>query len=432
MNVRIEASNSFLKVFFFIMLSMPVLSQSPRKELDSLAGDLKSLSENNPQTTIYLQTSKGLYEVGEDLWFKAYSLDARYLMPSVLDITLYVQLNRVGTDSIVWQEKYKIVNGFSDGHLFLDELLDSGEYFLKAYTKYSFQDYSKEFNSVRKVKIVNRIESEIDSLVSNKPLNVSAENIQFDFFPEGGHLINEVESKVAFKAVTANGSPLDVSGAIYENDVPVLKFKTDHAGMGSFDFLPKATKKYYAQLHFPKKVTVAKYDLPKIQNNGVVLHLKERDNEKLVFKVSGTSSGQRVYLRTQVRGLVQTMATGILNDSIDISIPIKDFPSGICEVTLFNKEFKPLAERLVYVNTNKKLYIAAQLSKETYGTREKVTIKIEATDANSNPVSANLGLSVHDKIYDNVNDGKDILTHYHLSTQLKGAIYNPEYYFNYH
>ena len=39
-------------------------------------------------------------------------------------------------------------------------------------------------------------------------------------------------------------------------------------------------------------------------------------------------------------------------------------------------------------------------------------------------------MSVYDKLYKNTEDGKNILTHYELSTQLKGRIYNPEYYFD--
>ena len=41
-----------------------------------------------------------------------------------------------------------------------------------------------------------------------------------------------------------------------------------------------------------------------------------------------------------------------------------------------------------------------------------------------------MGVSIHDFIYQNLQDSKNILTHYHLSTQLKGSIYNPAYYFD--
>ena len=41
---------------------------------DSVPQDYNGLRE-----TVYLQTSKGVYETGEDLWFKAYAFDAQTL-----------------------------------------------------------------------------------------------------------------------------------------------------------------------------------------------------------------------------------------------------------------------------------------------------------------------------------------------------------------
>ncbi|MBD0825540.1 hypothetical protein ICJ85_16155, partial [Aestuariibaculum marinum] len=105
-------------------------------------------------------------------------------------------------------------------------------------------------------------------------------------------------------------------------------------------------------------------------------------------------------------------------------------PQGIAEFTLFNSELKPLAERLVYVNPQKQLHINTTLDKTEYKTREKVNLSIKVTDENGLPVIAHLGLSVFDKLYENNQDSKNILTHYMLSSQLKGNIYNPEYYFD--
>ncbi|MEG3657842.1 hypothetical protein V5097_10555 [Arenibacter palladensis] len=413
----------------FLITVGPAILQSQHNVMDGLADNLQSLSINN-RTSIYLQTNKGIFEAGEDLWFKAYSLDARFLEPSVVDSTLYVQLiNRV-TDSIVWQEKYEMVNGFSDGHILLDGSLDEGAYLLKAYTKNSFPSNPKEFYSVRKVRIVGNINDEIEDIGIKKPSKDSIGNIQFDLFPEGGYLIDGIKSKVAFKAVEEKGIPVKVSGTLYENDSPILEFTSTHAGMGSFHLVPDASKKYDIGLDLPNGPGPIHHYLPGIKDNGITLRLNKRDNESIVFKISGNIGRQRVYLRTQVRGVVLMMATGILEDTLGITMPIRDFPQGICEVTLFDESLSPVAERLFYVNPGKKLNISAELSKKTYKTREKVILKIKTTDVDGNPVEAHLGASVYDRVYKNQDDGKDILTHYHLTTQLKGTIYDPGYYFD--
>jgi hypothetical protein len=57
-------------------------------------------------------------------------------------------------------------------------------------------------------------------------------------------------------------------------------------------------------------------------------------------------------------------------------------------------------------------------------------MKISVKDENGDPVIANLGISAFEKIYQDPRDSNNILTHYYLSTQIKGRIYNPSYYFN--
>jgi len=51
-------------------------------------------------------------------------------------------------------------------------------------------------------------------------------------------------------------------------------------------------------------------------------------------------------------------------------------------------------------------------------------------DENGQPVRANLGVQVYDKLYQNSADPENILTHCYLTSQLKGKIYDPGYYFD--
>ena len=93
----------------FVFLSISVLAQAPTV-LDNLANNYQELSNEHQRTEIYLQTNKDIYETQEDLWFKAYNLDAHLLMPSVIDSTLYVQLSKEYDTAHVWQGKFQISN----------------------------------------------------------------------------------------------------------------------------------------------------------------------------------------------------------------------------------------------------------------------------------------------------------------------------------
>ena len=107
-----------------------------------------------------------------------------------------------------------------------------------------------------------------------------------------------------------------------------------------------------------------------------------------------------------------------------IKIPVKNFPRGIAEITLFNHELVPVTERLLFVNHDQKLYIKAIADKEIYFTKEKVKIKIKVTDDEGNPVLAHLGASVYDKIYDDPEDSKTIEGHFFLIFQCDSLIEN--------
>jgi len=229
--------------------------------------------------------------------------------------------------------------------------------------------------------------------------------------------------------VGTNGLPVEVEGELLEDSLPVGQFKSSHAGMGSFTFTPLAGKKYRIHISAPDTVL----SLPEVMPQGITLQLTGRSKDYLEFLVSQSPSFDKrtIYLLAQLRGVVCCMAAGVLNKELKIKIPLKEFPyQGIAEFTLFTDSLLPLAERLVYVNPEKKLTIEAHLDKDRYRTREKVLLKIKVTDDNGQPVVANLGVNVYDKLYRNADDAKNILTHCFLSSQLKGKVYDPAFYFD--
>jgi hypothetical protein len=400
------------------------------------------LAGNAPQETIYIQTSKDIYETGEDLWFKAYILNSQFLVPSGLSKTLYLQLLRESDNKPFWQEKYEIRDGFADGHVYLDGSLPEGNYLLAAYTTYSFFNDSSDFKAFKKIEVITDIshrpavsagsgkayQNEGDTMTM--PVVNKDNPIQFTTFPEGGDLVSGLENTVAFNAVKHNGEPVDVKGTLYEDGDPVLDFNSLHAGMGSFSFVPQIGRKYSIKLFEP--YIDSSFLLPRIYGEGTVMRVVGRDEDSVTIEVTqnGLANGEDVYIGIQCRGVVCGIIKRRLNRKLSIRIPLQDLPQGIAEITLFNSSLVPVAERLVYVNQEKQLNIAAELSNDIFPTRGKVDVKITVKDENGEPVRANLGVSVFDGLYQNPYDTANILVHYLLSTQLKGRIYDPAYYFD--
>jgi len=423
------------KWFLLLLLScLSFVTVRAQTNLDlptKLAEQFHALSENAPMEIAYIQTSKDIYETGEDLWFKVYLLDSKYLMPSLLSKTLYLQLLN-NTRKAVWEEKYEIQDGFSNGRVYLESSLPEGNYLLAAYTENSFYNDTSEFKAIKRIIVKQDMTS--PSPVTLKSGNTDAnrpnQKIQFTTFPEGGILVSGIRSKLAFKAVNPSGEPVQVEGALFETDKPIQKFKSFHDGMGSFEFTPDADKSYHIRLSQP--LIDSTFLLPEIARIGMTLKLDNRGKDTLTFKIAQSPElGESdFYVRAQCRGVVYAIATGKVIGEIRIKLPLSLFPQGIAEVTLFNGNLVPVAERLVYINQDRKLYLTADISKNVVPTRGKVNLKITAKDESGYPVSANLGVSVFDKLYQNTCDSSNILSHLYLSSQLKGRIYNPSYYFN--
>lgn len=393
----------------------------PQTAMNNLAEQVEKSAVDQSPEFLYVQTSKDIYETGEDVWFKAYVMQSQALRLSSLSQTLYLQVFNE-SDSIVWQEKYPIENGVSAGHMYLDEKLSAGIYSIEAYTRHSFHADSAEFKAIRKIRVVNKI---ADYRLTQETTD---KDFRFSLFPEGGTLVNGLRSNLAFKATDGKGNPVEVSGVLAENGTTIVSFESTHAGMGTITFKPDKNKTYLIQLNNGKQ-----YALPEIRQQGMVLNLQEQNKERLAFVVSKSDElpQQPVYLLGQMRGMVCCIARGLLQDSLRVQIPLTEFPmQGIAEFTLYNSHLQPIAERLVYVHSDKKLYITAQPDKGRYKTREKASLKIKVTDENNNPISAHLGMTVFDKAYIDDANPVNIMTHCFLSSQLRGNIYHPAYYFN--
>lgn len=416
-------------IFFLLVITINGFSQADKARRDQLLEQLNAYVPKEAITSVYLKTDKDIYGSGEDLWFSAFVLDGTFFTLSEADKTLYIQLQQKNTDSVVWREIYPITSGLATGNVYLPQTLQEGDYLLKAYTTHSFFSHQPWFYAVTPVSIVK----EFQAIRKNyNPEQVAPpkekEPLQFSVFPEGGSLIAGLQNQVAFKAVNKNGNPVEVSGTLFKNDIALQSFKTTHAGMGNFLFTPEKNAAYSIRLENNKD---SLYRIPKMQDSGIVMHLIKNEKDSLVFKIaSSLSDSKSIFLRLQIRGITQAVASGVLRDSLIMKVPVNDAPQGVAEATLFDDQLRPLAERLVFLHPEKRLNISLSEVKGQYRPKEKVTIKIKTTDPTGKPVPAVLSMNVHDQLFANPRHARDIVNYYLLSTQLRGKIDDPSYYFD--
>jgi len=257
------------------------------------------------------------------------------------------------------------------------------------------------------------------------------------FFPEGGELISDLRMVVAFKAIKPDGLGIDVSGTINDSDgKPVTEFKSQNLGMGKFVMVPESGKSYTANVTFADG-SHATYDLPRVATSGINLAASVVDPDNMLLKIACNdvffqkNQGKEFYIIAQSGGFIYYAAKSVLSSPLyTASVAKSKFPTGILQVTLFASNGNPVSERIVFIRNNDLLNIGVTSPTKTFAARQKVRLDILAKN-NTVPVQASLSMSVIDetKVPLDENAETTILTSLLLTSDLKGYIEKPNYYF---
>lgn len=259
-------------------------------------------------------------------------------------------------------------------------------------------------------------------------------NYTIQFFPEGGQLVTGLPARVGFKAVDAAGVGAAVSGDVRDQSSSnVVSFKSGVAGIGSFSFTPQAGRLYQAVVRY-KDGTEETVALPKAEEQGYVLLIDNTAPENVTVTIAARQATpvDAVTLIAQSNNRPQfASAINLVGDSASVVLSKKKFPTGIMQFTLFDAAGQPVAERLIFINHNDQLRIGMLLNKPSYTKREPVTMTLTVKDAAGNPVSGNFSIAVTDGTAAPRDSTKDrgLLSNLLLTSDLRGYIENPEYYF---
>ncbi len=268
------------------------------------------------------------------------------------------------------------------------------------------------------------------------PVKSTSDEVDVQFFPEGGQMVNGISSKIGFKAVRADGLGIDVSGYITDKDNNKLSgFKAQHAGMGAFELAPSAGNSYKAVVQFSDG-SEKSFDLPKAMQSGYTLSIDTASSDNIRIKISTSpdilKSGGDVILIAQANHVIQYVSkTKISSPVLSTVLSKKRFPTGIVQFTLFAADNRPVAERLVFIQKNDQMKIAVSTNSPSYKKRERVQMTLNVTDGEGKPAQGNFSVAVTDEKsmpYDDTYE-TTIFSNLLLTSDLKGYIEAPDYYF---
>lgn len=456
-DVLYKIANRMKKFLLVIALMMSgfhaaVAQGTPFQALLSYVQNVYQFSQICQQEKVYLHFDNTAYFQGDIIWFSAYVVNAATQTPAQSKV-LYVEL--LSPNGVVLKQlKLKVENGQAHGSFPLVETpteearalrgvmaLPSGFYEVRAYTRtmLNFED-AGVFSRVFPVYEVPEKEGDYSNPImkrwdnpydKQRPEAEKAKTLNMTFYPEGGTLVMGVENRVAFKAMDENGMGVAVKGSVQvDKDAAPVVFTTSHDGMGYFDVVP-TKKRHSVEVSFADKMHT--FRLPEAEEKGYALRVDNSRTEFLRGQLSGYAGCKDELLGVMLicRGAVSYFDTvSIKQGRAFFVVPKENLPTGIHQLHLFNAAGELFAQRHVFVNNGiatGAVHVTASATQ--YAPFEQVRMHVRTSAPDGTPMPATISMAVRDKQNLGTAYNDNVMTNMLLSSELRGYIHSPEYYF---
>jgi hypothetical protein len=408
--LNISAIRSFL--FAWCLLGFILLAKA--QQLDSTT---ETYFDQYSQERMYLHFDKSSYFKGETIWFKVYMMDAT--LPADASKTVYLDwIDNKG--NILSHDAFPLVDGIGNGQFNIPVEYVGKSIHVKGYTKW-MMNFDPDFFYNKDIGIISRVAAK------GKP---EAVILSLTFFPEGGDAIAGINCKIAFKANDQWGRPINIDGYIVDKaNKQVATFTTTHDGMGAF-FLTAASNTTYSARWKDESGMEHTVGLPQPRQAGLALQIALQENKR-VLNISCTQEAVKEIGLVHIVGTMFQKTVLKLDEVIDKGsikkiIPLQSLPDGILTFTVFDQQWKPVAERITFVKNKKALFeTQMEVRQKGLGNREKNIFQVMVPDS----FATSLSISVTDEGIGS-DASSNIVSHLLLGSELKGDVYNSAYYFS--
>jgi hypothetical protein len=277
-----------------------------------------------------------------------------------------------------------------------------------------------------------------------KEIPVVLDQIQLEWFPEGGELVEGLPSRVYLRARDLHGEAADTAGVITDDrGQEVATFRTLHDGLARFELTPQRGRTYHARLTEPASASASASSrpvpLPIAKRDGCSLRAyDDLEGQEEALRVGvWCSTARPVVLAGSFEGapLVPASVSAGPSEPAVVHLrsedPARDKRQGVARVTLLSSELEPIAERLVYRRRHRDLQLSIVPARADYGPRDEVVLQVQAKDPDGKPVAADLALSVVDDRLLKLADDQhgDLRSQLHLGPYVQG-LEDPAWYFD--
>ena len=407
----------FYRIVNILGICLFLSIESRCQSFDSL---LERYNNLVPKEKVHIHFDNCVYSPGQTIWYKAYLLNEAE--PSDLSKNFYIDwFDEKG--KLVERIIAPVIGSCASGNFMVPEGYTGKLLQVLAYTKWMLNfDSAFLFHKIIPI-------AQSATLQNNRPVIVPGTTLQF--FPEGGDLIENITSTIAFKTMNTAGLPVAANGTIYnKNGQAVTRFNTVHDGMGTIKLIHLPGEAYRAEWKDPLGNTQYT-SLPLAKTTGIVLSISH-ESGGWAFTIERSATKEDRFKKISIVAAMdqQIVFRAVANftekEKITAQLPTSNFPSGVLQLTVFDINQQPVAERIFFVN-NEEYLLKAEVHFDTLnlGKRGKNVYEIDVPDS----ISTSLSLAITDG--ESVNDSTgNIISQFLLSDEIKGYIHNPAYYFS--
>ena len=401
-----DIKNRFTITFFFLLCfsSIKALSQDTTSYAyspDSLSFTLVKYTVQNLQEKAYIITDKPYYSLGDTIWFKAILVNALNHGPKTLSNTLYVDILNESGD--VLQSKMLLIqNGVAAGDFIIDEKSREATYRIRAYTKW-MQNFHEDFLFEKEIDVYEIFPKELSlqaetleysQLPKEENRLANLPSVQISLLPEGGQLVKGFPSIVGVKAEEVKaGKGVNIKGdLISKEDGSKISVSTNDDGFGAC-IIPNPQSDYYFELDSP--VHYYEANNLKVNPHEIGMSLINRLNAQMLRLTIFTDDPGELnggFLIAHSRGEVFLLypIENISGQRKIMNIPKSRLPTGVSHFTFFDKKGRPRAERITFVNHGDVVTKPMIKTKEKFGKRASVEVKLELEELVEGSVSVSV------------------------------------------
>lgn len=244
------------------------------------------------------------------------------------------------------------------------------------------------------------------------PLAVRPGKIDVNYYPEGGFLVDGHPTRMGITISAGNGMGISTSGILMEDGKDLCDFRTDAYGIAAVTCTVHKERKYQLRLADLPAGSYICGQFPAISAEGFSFHIMNgvcRDS--LTIDIRGPKPDSKgIIMIYNEHSLLYTARIGLPSGAGKLSLPVKGWPRGIAEVTLYNEDGGPVAERDIFLPAAK-INVSIQTDSLIYHTRSKVKLHIRVTDEQNRGMAGLFSLTSVQAARVNTGNYQDIVKH---------------------